>query len=485
MLKSKIAAACLSVSIIFVCSICAGSVDTNSENAYVRAEQLSQLGLLKGVGRGDYDMQRPPTRAESVVMVLRLLGKEEEALRYRASESPFNDVPGWAVKYVAYAKDSGLAKGISENEFGAGMPVNSEQYITFLLRALKYADGVDFTYGNSKDLASAIGLLDGWTSSRSFLRSDMILLSYNALNAGLNGYDGTLADYLIKTGVCTGAQWDAASELNSVAIDSGTGYEWKAVQSISPTSQDHVFGALKNAMEALPDEILVNVGAGKEGEYYSYFVANFDSLAWYASEFSIMYYEGSGVITLTPTYKKGFMSLAYLKNPTVPVSKEVKALAMKGFNTFTDEIQSSGSEYERVKSIHDFVAGYLAYDLEDRSGAGDLDSALNTGKATCEGYSVMFQFFAGLGGLESEMVTGVAVNSVGTKENHAWNIVKVDGGWYNIDVTWDDPVTNTGENLIKYDYFLVSDSLLSKNHTWNRKLFPEAPASWTGAAKPN
>jgi len=52
-------------------------------------------------------------------------------------------------------------------------------------------------------------------------------------------------------------------------------------------------------------------------------------------------------------------------------------------------------------------------------------------------------------GLESKIISGKA-NEVA----HAWNLVKIDDKWYNIDLTWDDPITNTGEQVLRYNYFL-------------------------------
>ena len=57
--------------------------------------------------------------------------------------------------------------------------------------------------------------------------------------------------------------------------------------------------------------------------------------------------------------------------------------------------------------------------------------------------------------------------------NHGWNKVKVDGNWYNLDVTWDDPVPDK-KGHISYGYFLVSDSQLAKTHSWNDAGLPKA-----------
>ena len=78
----------------------------------------------------------------------------------------------------------------------------------------------------------------------------------------------------------------------------------------------------------------------------------------------------------------------------------------------------------------------------------------------CDGYAKAFLTLAEKAGLTAIRVTGIAANGSGSTESHAWNQVKVDGKWYNIDVTWDDPVVSgdyTGDNL-RYTYFLVPDS---------------------------
>ncbi len=54
-------------------------------------------------------------------------------------------------------------------------------------------------------------------------------------------------------------------------------------------------------------------------------------------------------------------------------------------------------------------------------------------------------------GLECRIITGK-----GNGEDHAWNIVKVNGKWYNIDLTWDDPVSSDGKAMLVYDCFLKS-----------------------------
>ena len=87
------------------------------------------------------------------------------------------------------------------------------------------------------------------------------------------------------------------------------------------------------------------------------------------------------------------------------------------------------------------------------------------------------------GSIDCVLVTGTA-NGGG----HAWNQVKVDGKWYNIDVTWDDPIYYWGGTLtpiLVYDYFLVSDSVIYADHIADNAMYIctesypwEAPLPW-------
>ncbi len=107
------------------------------------------------------------------------------------------------------------------------------------------------------------------------------------------------------------------------------------------------------------------------------------------------------------------------------------------------------TDYVKVKAIHDYIIGRVSYDetLEKHTAYNALIDKF----AVCEGYAeAAYRLFTDAG-LECRMITGTAGGGP-----HSWNLVKVDGKWYNIDLTWDDPITNTGEQIIRYDYFLKS-----------------------------
>ncbi len=177
------------------------------------AASLKQLGLFKGVSDTDFDLDRAPTRIEALVMLIRVLGKEQDALN-GTWRHPFDDVPTWANAYVGYAYVNGLTNGISSTKFGDG-DAAAATYLTFMLRALGYSDenSADFTWDAPFTLAEKIGILCEGVDIENFLRADVVTVSHLALSAKLKDSPDTLADKLISAGAFTIEQYGAAMNL--------------------------------------------------------------------------------------------------------------------------------------------------------------------------------------------------------------------------------------------------------------------------------
>ena len=141
-------------------------------------------------------------------------------------------------------------------------------------------------------------------------------------------------------------------------------------------------------------------------------------------------------------------------------------------------INSDGDDtVEKLSKIHDYMALNVIYDSallqlsEDPqysysylSGfrGFNLEGALLDGKAVCDGITKAFMLLARMEGIECIRVTGKNADNVG----HAWNKVKIENTWYNIDVTGDDILTSgiSGAScdveVLSHDKFLVSDNYL-------------------------
>lgn len=183
----------------------------------------------------------------------------------------------------------------------------------------------------------------------------------------------------------------------------------------------------------------------KDGDYLALLIDKFGQ-KWKSSSKIVISPDGSekeikskddqAILTIDVTYET---TLEQEMVVDAMISGIIKELKLEG-----------ATDYDKVKLIHDYIINNTSYDTKFvKSSAYDL---LVEKEAVCEGYALVAYRLFLAAGLESRIISGE-----GNGEPHAWNIVKVDGKWYNIDLTWDDPITNTGRQVIRYDYFLKSD----------------------------
>ena len=161
-------------------SLAAPAWAATPEEAQDSAQLLYNLGLFQGSGTNEdgsprFALERAPTRAEAVTILVRLLGAEEAA-QAQTWTTPFTDVPDWAQSYVGYAYAKGYTTGVEPTRFGSSTPVSTAQTATFL-------------------------------------RADAAVVSANALYAPKKGEDKTLLQDLLDSGAISGSTvviWDYA-----------------------------------------------------------------------------------------------------------------------------------------------------------------------------------------------------------------------------------------------------------------------------------
>ncbi len=111
---------------------------------------------------------------------------------------------------------------------------------------------------------------------------------------------------------------------------------------------------------------------------------------------------------------------------------------------------TSGSEYDKIKKIHDAICGKVSYNYSmagDKSNPGNAYNALIGGSSVCQGYAMATKMACDTFGLKCICVSGMGYTSSGS-EAHMWNLVQIGGKWYGYDATWDD------QDTIMYDFFL-------------------------------
>lgn len=135
-------------------------------------------------------------------------------------------------------------------------------------------------------------------------------------------------------------------------------------------------------------------------------------------------------------------------------------------------VDDSWSDFDKILFVHDYIVENVSYDWKGYL-AGDIDDtqfclygALSGDKVVCEAYSKLFMVMMHRLGYESVLVISDA-------KSHMWNMVKLDGKWYHVDCTYDDPIMSGADTDLKgrvnHTYFLLSDSAIADNghYPWN------------------
>lgn len=146
-------------------------------------------------------------------------------------------------------------------------------------------------------------------------------------------------------------------------------------------------------------------------------------------------------------------------------------------NVILNELNDTMSIEDKIKYLHDYIANRTKYDSEkadyDRSNydSDRIHGVLYDGYAICSGYADTMEVFLTKLGIPNYKIAS---------DNHVWNAVYINDTWKHLDVTWDDPVTNTGEDIILYDYYMVEnekivedDDEIKKEHSFDMNVFLE------------
>lgn len=137
-------------------------------------------------------------------------------------------------------------------------------------------------------------------------------------------------------------------------------------------------------------------------------------------------------------------------------------------NKITDDMDA----VNKIRIIHDYIVNNTKYD-QNRSDKNIFEYKSNNaygvlieGYGICSGYTDSMMLF-----LEKLNIKSYKVSS----ENHVWNKVFINNNWYNLDLTWDDPVNSDGSDSLEHTFFLVTDDEMLKNdkteHTYNEDVY--------------
>lgn len=177
------------------------------------------------------------------------------------------------------------------------------------------------------------------------------------------------------------------------------------------------------------------------------------------------------------------------------LSEKDAAILARCRELFAEHITDGMTDFEKELALHDALVRLGEYDVTvyaDGKGWPDNTNPyglLVEGYGICLAYAASFQLLMDLAGIECITVVGASAAST---TDHAWNMVRLEGEWYCVDPTWDDPIG--GESVspnqwdaVHHEYFNVtSDYMRQTDHQWDYANVPEADTvrfCWNGTGR--
>lgn len=168
-----------------------------------------------------------------------------------------------------------------------------------------------------------------------------------------------------------------------------------------------------------------------------------------------------------------------LRRVTLKINKsytdeQIKEINGKVQEVVDNKVKDTKDKREIIKIVHDYIINNSKYDSQKSDKNIDMYASniaygpLLQGYGLCGGYTDAMAIF-----LDYFDIPNYKVIS----ENHVWNAVYLDGKWYHLDVTWDDPVMKDGSDALEYSFFLITTKQLqeeeSNQHQFDISVFSE------------
>ena len=257
-----------------------------------------------------------------------------------------------------------------------------------------------------------------------------------------------------------------AAVLALCAVNTPVFAENAAVSRQAPTLNNrYYYDQLRSNEKKLYDRAIEALETGEESVYFADLNLDYDSFAKVCDalrkdsyQFNLidMFGGGSGYWSTSA----GSNISMYFDYTDDPATRAARTEFEDRIARIVEEANKRPTDYEKLKFIHDWLADNTVY-LDDDTIDYIIHKAngpILNGVAVCSGYAYAFQYLAQSMGFDCIYVSGLGYRG-DTSSLHAWNMVKLDGEWYNVDVTWDDG------NTVKYNYFLKGEKTFTASGT--------------------
>lgn len=426
---------------------------------------LYDIGLIKGDGK-DLQLKQLTTRAQAAVMVVRLLGAEEETMNMKYTH-PFLDVPKWADPYVGYLYQRGIVNGVSADHFGSDVSISASQYMTFMLRLIGYNDSEgDFVWNQSIKKAFELGIINEndyqwYPGINNFLREHMFRFTYDILGAQYQQSGESLLKNLIDLGV---VPRDSMMRYK-VAPYSAPSTSYKVYNS------DQFMKRIINGILNFEEDIAFEIPLSWNIDYNAEIRKAYNEASLIPGCYTLIH-SSSYDITTTNTNRLMTLHMKYrVSGEDLFMAKELLRANAEGLleDAYVDGVVS---DYELLLLIHDKIIKLNVYPRN--IAVDDLPSDVFTFvgmilnlRGVCSGYADAISYFSALMGLEARTVTGKIID---TGVLHAWNVIRLDGVPYQTDATWDDMEYGMGISYTSRAYLNITDEEMKIDHDY--QVFP-------------
>lgn len=365
----------------------------------------------------------------------------------------------------------GCTQPSGQEQASTPVDLTAEQVLDLMMTAVSDTSGVLVTSGETltDELEAFYGLSQGQWKDAVIARMGgaqafeltVILLAEDAAASAISAAQDGLKNYLLnRQGDFTGYAPDQAElAANGLVLSAG---RWLALV-ISEDAE-----AVKVAFERCFTEDSVAVGAPDlqpldtlpDGRT-PYIDPNIDDMTLY---------DTSAILA------------AWDSGDRAALSEKDAAILSAAEAVLNEVTTSSMSDYDKELAVYTWMSSAVDYDWNHNDPRLQMDpdspnpyGGLVNHKAICLGFATTFQLLMDMADVECITVVGAAFSS---REDHAWNMVRLDGEWYCVDATWDMDMADFD---IPFTYFNVtSDWMADTDHQWDYSSVPEATAIGDG-----
>lgn len=214
--------------------------------------------------------------------------------------------------------------------------------------------------------------------------------------------------------------------------------------------QQKVYQAMKAGLLTMDSAFLVpRLEVRELGEIFFKLRLDFPEI-FYAVGLQYRLYQGSTNVEVIPEYlfEKGKMK-EHQKAINARITKLVRPA-------------QSLPDLEKELYIHDFICNNVRYDKLKKPYSHEIIGPLGQGVGVCEGIAKTVKILCDALGIWCIIAISEANPDKKIKYRHAWNIIRMDGKYYQLDVTFDNTLGHEG--IIRYDYFNLEDKQFFRDH---------------------